>query len=328
MILVGRASAVDGRGPWLQYEPADSAEDAPHVVLISGDEEYRSEEALPMLGALLAKRHGMRATVLFAIDPDTGEVDPDERSNIPGLAALAEADLMIIATRFRDLPDEQMKHIDDYLQSGRPVIGLRTATHAFAPEQVNAFARYGWQSKEPGWEGGFGRRVLGETWISHHGDHGRQSTRGLVAPQAQDHPIARGLSETVPWGPSDVYTVRLPEGSEPIVLGAVLEGMDENDEPATDKATMPIAWTKSYDVGGKQGRVFTTTMGAATDLESAGVRRMVVNGVYWCLGRADEIPPEGSDVTLDFAYRPTSFGFGTFQKHKRPVDFDPTGELE
>src|SRR4029077_19657060 len=101
-----------------------------HIVLVSGDEEYRSEEGLPQLGKILAKRHGFTCTVLFAIDPKDGTINPNV-SNIPGLEALTTADLMIILTRFRDLPDEQMKHIIDYVESGRPIIGLRTATHAF-----------------------------------------------------------------------------------------------------------------------------------------------------------------------------------------------------
>ena len=88
---------------------------------------------------------------------------------------------MIIATRFRDLPDDQMKEIVDYVESGRPIIGMRTATHAFnIKDGKRKYARYSFNSKE--WDGGFGRQVLGETWISHHGHHAHESTRGIVAP--------------------------------------------------------------------------------------------------------------------------------------------------
>src|SRR6266513_1221454 len=82
-----------------------------HIVLVSGDEEYRSEEALPQLARILAERHGFETTVLFAINPTNGTIDPDRKDNIPGLEALDRADLLILFTRFRDLPDEQMKHI-------------------------------------------------------------------------------------------------------------------------------------------------------------------------------------------------------------------------
>src|SRR5438093_12055530 len=105
-----------------------------HIVLVCGDEEYRSEETLPQLGKILAKRHGFKCTVLFAIDPKDGTINPNV-SNIPGLEALKSADLMVVFLRFRDLPDEQMKYLVDYIESGKPIIGMRTATHAFLFDQ-------------------------------------------------------------------------------------------------------------------------------------------------------------------------------------------------
>ena len=119
-----------GRDPWLVFEGSDGPGKGKHVVLVSGDEEYRSEEALPQLAKILATRHGFKCTVLFAIGKD-GTIDPNRNDNIPGLEALRSADLMIIATRFRNLPDDQMKEVVDYVESGRPIIGMRTATHAF-----------------------------------------------------------------------------------------------------------------------------------------------------------------------------------------------------
>src|SRR5262249_42944283 len=151
-----------------------------HIVLVSGDEEYRSEEALPQLGKVLAKHHGFKCTVLFAIDPKDGTISPTKTDNIPGLETLQTADLMVIFTRFRNLPDEQMKHLVGYVESGKPIVGLRTATHAFNFKGGSStYARYTYNSKEKGWEDGFGRQVLGETWVSHHGSHGKQSTRGI-----------------------------------------------------------------------------------------------------------------------------------------------------
>ena len=125
---VGLTPAAD---PGVVYDGFDGPGKGKHVVLVSGDEEYRSEEALTQLGKILAKHHGFKCTVLFAINPADGTIDPLNCNNLPGLEALKTADLMIIATRFRDLPDEQMRHIVDYLDAGKPVIGMRTATHAF-----------------------------------------------------------------------------------------------------------------------------------------------------------------------------------------------------
>src|ERR1051325_4652186 len=150
------------------------------VVLVSGDEEYRSEQALPQLARILSARHGFECTVLFAIDPKDGTVNPNFASNIPGLETLDKADLLILLTRFRDLPDAQMKHIVDYVESGRPIVAMRTATHAFDLKTSATYRRYSWNSKE--WDGGFGRQVLGETWINHHGKHARNFREGPGKP--------------------------------------------------------------------------------------------------------------------------------------------------
>src|SRR2546421_4026164 len=107
---------------WVVYEGKDGPGKGKQIVLVSGDEEYRSEEGLPQMAKILAKRHGFKCTVTFAIDPD-GTINPNNTRNIPGLEALDSADLMVIQTRFRNLPDEQMKHIDAFLKAGKPVIG-------------------------------------------------------------------------------------------------------------------------------------------------------------------------------------------------------------
>jgi len=287
-------------------------------VLVSGDEEYRSEEALPQLARILATHHGFKCTVLFAVDPADGTINPNRIDNIPGLEALAKADLMVIFTRWRDLPDDQMKHIVDYVESGRPVIGMRTATHPFNPKAHKGYEKWGWQSKE--WEGGFGRQVLGETWIRHHGKHGVESTRGVIAPGAGKHPILRGIASGDIWGPTDVYAVRLPlpGDSMPLVLGQVLTGMNPTDPPVAGEKNdpmMPVAWVKSYN----KARVFTTTMGASQDLLSEGVRRMLVNACYWALGLEKKIPAK-SKVDIVGAYKPSPFKFGGFVKGIKPED--------
>ena len=157
------ASSVYAAGPCVVYDGYDGPGKGKHIVLVSGDEEYRSEEALPQLGKMLAKAHGFKCTVLFAIDPQTGEISPNTRDNIPGLESLKTADLMIIATRFRDLKDEQMQLIDDYLRTGRPVIGMRTATHGFNIKGDKKWAHYGngYRGDKEEWTDGFGRLVLG-----------------------------------------------------------------------------------------------------------------------------------------------------------------------
>ena len=296
-----------------------------HIVLVSGDEEYRSEQALPQLARILSQRHGFDCTVLFAIDPADGSINPNRRDNIPGLETLDSADLMILFTRFRDLPNDQMKHIVDYVESGRPVVALRTATHAFDLKTSKTYQRYSWNSKE--WDGGFGRQVLGETWIDHHGRHGVQSTRGIVVEGQERHPILRGIRSGAIWVPTDVYRVRLPllEGTQPLVLGEVLEGMNPSDAPVRGKQNdpmMPVAWTRTYTgTHGRAARVFTTTMGSAQDLLNEGFRRLLVNACYWAVGMEGRIA-ERSSVELVGAYEPLPFKFDGAAHGVKPADFD------
>ena len=284
---------------------------------------------MPALGQILANHHGFQCTVLFAINPDTGEIDPEQSSNIPGMEALDTADLVILCLRFRDLPDDQMQHFVDYVNSGKPIIGLRTATHAFNIKRKDAeYKSWSFNSKE--WDGGFGRQVLGETWISHHGKHKKEATRGIPAPGQEQHPILTGIEPGSIWGDTDVYGVRLPlpGDSRPVVLGQVLTGMGYDDPPVEGKKNdpmMPVAWTKSYTgESGKTSRVFTTTMVSSTDLVSEGVRRMLVNAVYWCLEWEDHITP---DLKIGFVseFKPTKYGFGDFQTGLKPSDFAVEG---
>jgi type 1 glutamine amidotransferase len=319
--LAGPAGAGRAEDPWVVYKGTDGPGKGKHIVLISGDEEYRSEETLPQLAKILSRYQGFTCTVLFAIDKNDGTINPNQNDNIPGLQALDGADLMVIFTRFRKLPDEQMKHIVDYVESGRPIIGLRTATHAFAGGGSKTYARYNWNSTE--WTGGFGRQVLGETWVNHYGSHGRQSTRGLIAKGAASHLILRGIGDSDIWGPTDVYEVHLSGDCQRLVLGAILEGMEPTDKPIAgpkNDPMMPIAWTRTYTgAQGKAARVFTTTMGAAQDFASEGLRRLLVNACFWALGLEDKIPDK-TKVDVVGEFEPSPFGNNRFRKGVKPSD--------
>ncbi len=307
------APAAEGTAdPPVVLRGSDGPGRGKHVVLISGDQEYRSEETISQLAKILAHRHGFTCTVLFTVDPKTGTINPNI-PNIPGLEALAKADLMVIFTRFLNLPDEQMAAIDAYLASGRPVVGLRTATHAFNIPAGRKYHRYSWNYKGADYEGGFGRQVLGETWIAHHGAHGKEGTRGRIAPGQKEHPILRGVADGAIFGPTDVYAVRLPlpGDSTPLLLGEVTASLEPTSPAVPGKKNdpmMPIAWTKTYAAGERRGRVFTTTMGASQDFASEGLRRLIVNACYWAVGLEDHIPT-ASNVEIVGTFRPSPFGF-------------------
>ncbi len=322
---------------WVTYTGGEGPGAGKQIVLVSGDEEYRSEEALPQLARILAERHGFNCTVLFAQDPAApGVIDPNYVGNIPGLEMLQEADLLVLFTRFRALPGEQMEQLEQYLLNGKPIIGIRTATHAFNfKDTTSQWYHWGNYFNEAGqiWNDGFGRLVLGEKWYSHHGHHKHQSTRGIIAPGAEDHPITNGLEDGSIWGPTDVYGVRLPlpEDSRPIILGQVINRAGEYDEndpyfgmrpsdsqvatdnPATEEAVnpndpmMPIAWTKTYQLPeGEPGQAFTSTIGASTDMANEGVRRLLVNAAYYLL---DMKVLEEADVRLVGDYQPSAYSF-------------------
>jgi type 1 glutamine amidotransferase len=167
--------------------------------------------------------------------------------------------------------------------------------------------------------------VLGETWVAHHGAHGKESTRGIVAPGASGHPILRGIKDGDIWGDTDVYTVRLPlpEGCETLVLGQVLTGMTPDTAPvegAKNDPMMPVAWTKHYSVAGSpRGRVFTTTMGSSTDLAAEGTRRLLVNACYWALGLESAIPAK-SNVEIVGTFEPSPFRNNGYVKGVKPAD--------
>jgi len=290
-----------------------------HIVFIIGDDEYRSEDLMPQLAKILAVRHGFKCTLLFAVNKETGEIDPSTLDNIPGLKALEKADLMVMFLRFRELPDEQMKYIIDYTNSGKPIIGLRTATHAFnyRKNTNSPYAKYSFRDKE--FEGGYGRQVLGETWAGHYGHHKRESTRGLIAKGMENHPIVKGIEDI--WGESDVYTITTLTGdSKPLIIGQVLSGMDPKDKPNPDKKLLPVAWTKTYTgEKGKTARVFTTTMGHSFDFKSEGFRRLLVNACYWAMEMEDKIPAK-SNVDFVGEYNPNQIGMGGFKKGLKPSD--------
>jgi type 1 glutamine amidotransferase len=305
--------------PWVVFEGKEGPGKGKHIVFLVGDEEYRSEDSMPQLAKILAVRHGFKCTVLFAINKETGEIDPQTLDNIPGLEALDTADLMVMFLRFRELPDEQMKHIIDYTNSGKPIVGLRTSTHAFNYRKLkdSPYAKYSFQSKEL--DGGYGRQVFGETWINHYGAHQKESTRGLIAKGMEDHPIVRGIDGI--WGESDVYSITALAGDcVPLIMGQVLSGMNPDDKPNLDKKLVPVAWTKTYTgEQGKTARVFTTTMGHSFDFKNEGFRRLLVNACYWAMGMEKQIPAK-SNVDIVGRYEPNKIGMGKHKTGLKPSD--------
>jgi type 1 glutamine amidotransferase len=300
------------------YEGSGGPGAGKHIVMLAGDHEYRSEEALPALARILARRYGFRCSVVFTTGAETGFVDPGS-SHIGGLEALRTADLLVVALRFQDFPDAQMQHLSDYLDRGGPVIGLRTATHAFQIRRPDAaFRHFTWNNKSAEFTGGFGRQILGETWVSHYGANHKQSSRLKVEPSAASHPILRGVKDL--WVVSGGYTADPMPGSQVLAIGQILNGMTPDSPPAGDKQELPVVWTRTYQAAsGRAGRVFTTTHGASEDLLNEGFRRLLVNAALWAVGLEDRIEPAG-DVGFVGPFVPSPFNFNGFVKQMKPSD--------
>ncbi len=289
----------------LVYEGDAGPGKGKQIVFIASDPEYKSEEALPALARILAKHHGFKCTVLFGLDPKTGEIKPG-MSNIPGTEVLKTADLLVIFTRFQNLPAEQMQPIVDYLERGGPVIGLRTATHAFQIPANSAYAKYHHAFKGADFPGGFGRQILGETWVGHYGPNHKSSTRLDIVPEKVGHPVLKGVKDI--WAEIGAYNANPIEGSEVLAMAIPLEGMEPTSPADKTKKPMAGAWVRTYKgKSGKEGRVFTSTYGASGDLSNDGFRRMLVNATFWTVGLEEAIKP---DLAIDFVgpYRPTWLG--------------------
>jgi hypothetical protein len=293
-----------------------------HIVWLAGDHEYRGEESLPALARIMARHYGFKCSVFFTTDPKTGFIEPGS-SNISGLEALKTADLLVLFLRFQDFPDDEMQHIVDYLDRGGPVIGYRTSTHAFQIKRPDAkFLKYTWNNgaKVPAadYPGGFGRQVLGETWVSHYGRNHKQSSRLLLQPAEMSHPILRGVKDV--WAQSGGYTADPIAGSTILALGQILNGMTPDSPPAEDKKQVPVAWYRTYQqTPGKPGRVFTTTHGASEDLLNDGFRRMAVNATLWAVGLEAAIRPDGN-ISFVGPFVPTTFAFDGYVKGMKPSD--------
>jgi hypothetical protein len=306
------AHAADGP-PWLTYVGGDGPGKGKRIVLIAADQEYRSEQSMPMMAKILSTHHGFDCTVLFAVN-EKGEVDPTmpvypekgkpfKAHHIPGLEHLASADLVIFFSRLLTLPMPERELIVKYIDSGRPIISIRTGNHGF-----HAALPYKINGKQVRW----GEDVLGGAFLGHHGRWHADSTRGIIVPEQKDHPILIGVSDI--WGNSDVYRTykegtSLPTNCTALVWGQPLLGRKHDDPPNPKLEPLPVAWFKHWETSdGKKARVFHSTMGSAHDLQSAGLRRLIINAAYWGMGIESAITPTRS-VDIVGPYQPLESGF-------------------
>ncbi len=302
---------------FLRFEGKEGPGKGKKIVLLAGDEEYRSEESMPMLGKILSQRHGFNCDVLFSATPD-GTIQPGGAELLTNPQSLDSADAIVMSLRFRKWNEETLGKFEAAVNRGVPIVALRTSTHLFnGIPDGSKYAKWNWKSKE--WQGGFGRQVLGETWVAHHGLHKKEGCLGIIEEAQKSHPALRGVVNV--FADSDVYTANPLPDSVILMRGAVTETLDPASKPIAGKKNdpmQPIVWTRVHkNDAGKTNNIFTTTMGAASDLVNEDLRRLVVNGVFW--GLAMEVPAK-TDVTLVDPWSPTFYGFKTHRAELKVAD--------
>lgn len=313
-VAAAKAHPVPANSQWLTYTGKAGPGKRKHVVLIAAEQEYRSEQAMPMMARVLSQHHGFDCTVLFSVN-EKGEVDPtlpapfkdkSRRHNIPGLEYLSSADCVIWVSRFMYLPDDQMDHFHQYFDSGKPLIALRTANHGFMRGK-----KYSVNGREIGL-----KEFLGGAFMGHHGGWHRESTRGIIVEANKTHPILTGVEDI--WGTSDVYRCHnegfpFPDDCTALVMGQPLVDLNPESPPNAKKEPLPVAWVKTWR-GNKNlsSKIFHFTMGSAEDFANAGVRRLTANAVYWGMGMEDSIDAK-SKVDIVGDYQPLKPGFN-YQK--------------
>ncbi|MCG3197627.1 MAG: hypothetical protein GHCLOJNM_02115 [bacterium] len=251
---------------------AARAADPAHVLFLIGEDEYKSEVTMPGIAKELESRFGMKTTLLHDKNmtsvwkPEAGK----RLNDMPGLEALKDADLLVVYMRFRTFPEEQVKSLQEYLDSGKPIVAFRTSTHAFNYASGDPLAEH-WNA--------FGARVLGAPWIHHYGHE--SSTDVSVVPGAEGNPILSGVDPSFhvrSW----LYQVRPeypPKDAEILLIG---KSVGPSQKPEAERDLNPVAWTRTHPGGGK---VFMTTIGHPEDFEVPAFRRLVFNGIHWALGK-------------------------------------------
>jgi len=225
----------------------------PHVVIVMAEDEYRTERTLPVF-ALAELGKGFRVSMVFANEKN--------RNDLPGIDVLNEADVAVFSVRRRVLPPEQMAIIRKYVDAGKPVVGIRTASHGFAPASGKMPAGMtAWTE--------FDRDVLGGNYTGHHG--GGVRTALTLAKGAGEHPILQGVSLDGLEGHGSLYKVSpLGKTTRALLIGSI-----------PGKSAEPVAWVNTSKAG---GRVFYTSLGHVDDFKQPGFNRLLRNAVSWAAG--------------------------------------------
>ncbi len=227
----------------------------PRLMVLVAEDEYQTEMTLPQF----AYQHlGQHFAVQFCFGSDSS------RSEIPGLEALDEADALLISVRRRALPASDLQRVRDFIAKGKPVVGIRTASHAFSLRD---------QQPEAGlavWPE-FDAQVWGGNYTGHFGNN-LKSTVAVAAGGEQEAILAGWSLEGFQPGGSLYKTAPLAAGTRNLLVGK-LAGEPEQ----------PAAWTF---IRGDGGRSFYTSLGHVDDFAQPQFAALLSAGIHWSCGLA------------------------------------------
>lgn len=257
-------------GPDLTESEAQSERDAatplpqtPHVVFVIGEELYETRTTLPRFAREVLEPSGYETTVVRA--------DPKGGHEFPGIEEVEEADLLVLSVRRRALPEDQLDRIRNHLASGKPLVAIRTSSHAFNIHGETPPAGHAvWPE--------FDREVLGAQYRGHYDHEG--GTGVQIAPDAVDHPIVSGIDIEQFRSGGELYQSRDLGPATRLLLTGHAEADGES-------VSEPVAWTHDY----QGARVFYTSLGHPSDFDHAPFRTLLLRAVAWGLER--EIPSRG-----------------------------------
>ena len=234
----------------------------PHVVFMIGESEYNTASTLPVFGKKHLEYRGIRCTFVHV-----NENDPNDFADI---GALKEANLLFLSVRRRTPPKAQLDLVRAHLAKGRPLVGIRTASHAFDREPPGKHhAR--WAK--------FDDEILGVDYRNHYGNKPPKDPATVIQATAMGakHPILTGVTHDAFEAKSHLYKNKPVAPTVSVLMAGTLPGRDEINEP--------VAWTNEVN----DSRVFYTSLGGTGDFELPAFQRLLLNGVLWALEKP--IPP-------------------------------------
>jgi nicotinamidase-related amidase/type 1 glutamine amidotransferase len=236
-----------------------AADRRPHLVVVVSESEYRTAKTVP---EFVAKHLGktFRTSLVFG--------NAKEPNDLPGIEALADADVLLLSVRRRLLPPQQLQRFRDFVAAGKPVVGIRTASHAFAAGAKQTVPAGSAQWPE------FDREVFGGNYHNHYGQNRQPTIEAL--PDRRASPLLRGLERPKFLAHGGLYK------TSPLAAGAVvyLRGAISDVPPE------PVAWSYDRPSG---GRSFYTSLGSEGDFQIPEFRRLLFNALHWAAGIA---PPD------------------------------------